>query len=366
MKELPRVIFKAIVGSQSYGLATETSDVDIKGVYIQDKKDLLTMDCYRPHTEINKDEFYYELRNFLELLSVGNPTAVELLFTPKECILEITPEFQHLINIRDKFVTKQLYDSFGGYAQNQLRKAHGLEKKFNWENSRIERKDVLDFCQIVDRETGWYGLAKVWLINHGIEQEKIGLTKMEGFRDTYKVYSHEYLYRGITGYPSNEELRKEMLLGEMTARFNEVRTSIVPKEFNEDWKGVLYFNREAYSTHCRDYKSYKQWEISRNETRYRESREGQKYDGKNIMHTARLITMMEYLSENGTLSIDMSEEREALLRIKQGNVDLSAVFEHFTKRAENLKNLKGESNLPESVDKEFTKKLEYSLRTFKK
>lgn len=362
MKAVPNLIFQAIVGSQAYGLATETSDTDIKGVYMQDTRDFLVMNQYKSHTEINKDEFYYELRNFLGLLAVGNPTAIELLFSPSDCILEITPEFELLQKFRGMFMTKQLYDSFGGYAVNQLRKAHGLNKKFNWENSRVERKDVLDFCQILDRESGEYMIARTWLRNNGIEQEQIGLTKMQGFRDSFKVYHDSVLYRGIIGYPSTEELEKEIALGDISSKYNEVRTSIVPKEFNEHWLGVLYFNKEAYSTHCRDYKSYKEWELNRNQTRYRESREGKKYDGKNIMHTARLIITVEEFHKTGTINLDMSDYREELLRIKKGDVDLEPVFKHYTERAENIKNLKAKSDLVDKVSMEFVEDLEYNLR----
>jgi len=366
MKYEPRVIFQAIVGSQAYGLATETSDTDIKGVYMQDAKEFLVMDRYTPHIEVNKDEFYYELRNFLTLLSVGNPTAIELLFSPKECVLQTTPEFELIQKYRTMFMTQKLYDSFGGYAVNQLRKAHGLNKKFNWEESRVERKDVLDFCKILDRQLGEYYTAKAWLRNNGYPQDWIGLTSLDGFRDLYKVYvSSVPIYRGIVGQPSQEEYILEVTEGIIDPKYNQVRTSVVPKEMGQLWEGILYFNKEAYSTHCRDYKSYKEWENNRNQTRYRESREGKRYDGKNIMHTARLIITLEEFHKTGIINLDMSEYREELLRIKKGDVDLEPVFNHYTERAENIKNLKAESTLPEETSREFIEELEYNLRARK-
>lgn len=56
MKEIPgKIIFKAIVGSQSYGTNTPESDVDIKGVYVQDPNDILSFN-YKEQININKDE----------------------------------------------------------------------------------------------------------------------------------------------------------------------------------------------------------------------------------------------------------------------------------------------------------------------
>jgi len=348
------LIFQAIVGSQSYGLATETSDTDIKGVYMQDNDDFLIADQYIPFKEVTKDESYYELRNFLQLLSVGNPTAIELLFTPEECILHTTPEFELIRKFRSMFMTKKLYDSFGGYAANQLRKAHGLNKKFNWEQSRIQKKDILDFCKIIGRGVGkTVGvnsfLKDVSLLE--IDQSEVGLTKIDGFRDSYKVY-----------LPLNPAREGVIYRGIMKEGSNEVRGSEIPKDLSDDWVGVLYFNREAYSTHCRDYKSYKQWEKNRNENRYRESREGKRYDGKNLMHTARLIIMIEEFHKTGIINLDMSEHRKKLLSIKTGLVDLKFAYEHFTERADNISKMKAKSDLPKEVSIGFIQTLELHLR----
>lgn len=343
------LIFKAVVGSQAYGLATPTSDVDIKGVFVQPEEDFLRSGRYIPFIEVNKDECYYELRNFLELLSVGNPTAIELLATPEHCVIHTTPKFEEILKYRTMFITKKLYDSFGGYAMAQIKKAKGLDKKFNWEQSRIEKKDIIDFCTFLGREVGKTQKLTDIIKDLKISQEILGLTKVDGFRDTYKVYIE----------PAHEKIRYR---GVMKEGSNEVRTSEVPKILSNFWIGTMYFNREAYSTHCRDYKSYIKWKESRNETRYKESREGQQYDSKNIMHTARLIMTLEDIHNSGILNIDMSEHRDYLLDIKFGNVDLEATFNGLSERAANITKLKETSDLNEDVDLKFVGDLELLLR----
>lgn len=349
MMENNNLIYKAIVGSQSYGLNTSTSDTDIKGVYIQPNKYILVSGGYVSHIEVNKDEFYFELRNFLELLAVGNPTAIELLVSPEECVLTNSPAFQQILKYKNVFFTKKLYDSFSGYALNQLKKAQGLEKKFNWEASRIEKKDVIDFCKFMGRDVGKPYTMKEYLSIIDCPQEIIGLTKVGGFRDTYKVYI-------------DHREGKEVYRGIMKEDSNTVRTSVIPKNCSNDWIGFLYFNKEAYSTHCRDYKSYKKWEESRNEARYRESREGKKYDGKNIMHTVRLVKTIENFHHTGIFDIDMSNDREYLLDIKKGNVDLEKTLLDYQKIAFELTNLKSISDLPVEVPQKFISQLEHIIR----
>jgi predicted nucleotidyltransferase len=88
-----QIIFKAIVGSHSYGTNVEGSDIDFKGVYIQTPKSVL-YDGYVPQIEVGKDETYYEVRRFLELCETANPTVLELLYSPEDCIIYEHPVFK--------------------------------------------------------------------------------------------------------------------------------------------------------------------------------------------------------------------------------------------------------------------------------
>lgn len=107
MENFPgKIIFKAVVGSQSYGTSTPESDIDIKGVYIQPVEDLVTFG-YKEQVNVNKDECYYEIRRFLQLAQTGIPTVLELLFTPEDCILETTPEFELVKAEAAYFIEKQ-------------------------------------------------------------------------------------------------------------------------------------------------------------------------------------------------------------------------------------------------------------------
>src|SRR5690606_24467731 len=182
MNKLPensRILFKGIVGSQSYGLATPESDVDEKSIFIQSNEDILS-NKYVPQVDINKDDVAYEIRRFLELVSTGNPNVLELLYLPERCIIETSPEWEYILKYREKFLTKKCHSTYFGYAKTQLVKASGLNKKYKWDKDRITRKDILDFCTVTDRYDGRTNKFKEWT---KVDQKWLGLTSIEGFRD---------------------------------------------------------------------------------------------------------------------------------------------------------------------------------------
>jgi len=143
-----KIIFKGIIGSQAYGTNIPTSDIDYKGIYSQSIADLISFN-YKEQYEVGKDECYYEVRRFIQLLGTANPTVLEMLYLPQDCIVEKSTEFDILYANRHKFLTKKCLNSFGGYAVAQIKKARGLDKKMNWEKNRVTRKGIMDFCYVV-------------------------------------------------------------------------------------------------------------------------------------------------------------------------------------------------------------------------
>lgn len=351
-----RMIFKALVGSQSYGTATPQSDKDYKGVYIQPLDDILSF-RYKEQFEIGKDESYYEVKRFIQLLASANPTVLELLYSPDDCVLYKEPEFDILIANRDRFLTKKCLNSFGGYAVAQIKKAKGLDKKMNFEKNRIERKDVLDFCYILD-DKGRSMPVKKWLKIERKQQEHCGLAKIDHFRDCFNLYYDHlaemksenprfvgsgYGYHGIAGENSNE-----------------VRVSDIPKYAIRET--VLYFNREAYSTHCKDFNEYMVWLENRNTNRFTETKEhGQKIDGKNLLHCRRLLDMAYEIATTGTITV-RRPNAEYLLSIRRGDVVLQELIDKSESDLAALDKLYAESPLPEEVPQDFLNDLLLQMR----
>lgn len=351
-----KMIFKAVVGSQSYGTSTSTSDVDYKGVYVQPIEDILSF-RYKEQYEAGKDESYFEVKRFIQLLASANPTVLELLYSPDDCVLQKDPLFDLIIAQRDKFLTKKCLNSFGGYAVAQIKKAKGLDKKMNYEKHRVVRKDVLDFCHVFER-----GVAipvKNWLKSENKKQEHCGLSSIDHVTGVYAMY-YDHLAEMKSDNPrfEGDGYGYKGIVGENS---NEVRLSSIPKYANRD--AFLYFNKDGYSMHCKDFNEYQTWLKNRSVQRFTETKEhGQKIDGKNLLHCRRLLDMAMEIATTGTITV-RRPNAEYLLSIRKGEVNLDELITQAESDLLALNDLFAASNLPEEVPQELLNDLLLEIRT---
>lgn len=342
-----RLLFKAIRGSHAYGTNIETSDTDLVGVYAQPLNDILGFRYMEQINHNKNDEVYYELKRFIELAMKGNPNILELLNTPDDCILHTTPMFEFIRTHKDIFLTKKLRNTFHGYAVSQIKKARGLNKKINWEMQRVERKDVLDFCYVIEEKekaTSFkhWERGNEYYRNNGIPEEyygenlvnvtryMIGLAKVNNVKDLYSMYVLEG-GGGIIGEDSND-----------------VQLRSIPKD--APFIGYLRFDKNAYSTSCKDYREYQEWLEKRNDARYNTNMEhGKGYDSKNMMHCMRLLNMAEDIALGRGIVV-RRPEREELLKIRRGDIDYEELLDKAEEKAANIDKLFLDSDLPEDVN----------------
>lgn len=343
-------IFKAIVGSQAYGTNTPTSDTDYKGVYMQDISELISFG-YKEQIDKGKDECYYEVRRFLQLLQTANPTVLELLYSPSDCIITTTPQFDEIVKVRDLFLTKKCLHSFGGYAVAQIKKAKGLDKKMNWEQSRVERKTPLDFCYIIT-PLGTKPLLKWLPLQRGfyaIKQEYYGVVNINNARDLYFIYPDEDGTLGYRGIINENESS------------NSLRLSSIPKEQTTK-ASVMYYNKDGYTQHCVDYKQYSDWIKNRNTQRYVDSKEhNQKIDGKNLLHCRRLLDVAMEIATEKTISV-RRKNADYLLSIRKGEVSLDEIIDNAESDIQGLNKLFEDSDLPNECDQEKVNELLLKIR----
>ena len=338
-----KTLYRVIVGSQSYGTNVEGSDIDYKGIYAQDTDELIGFG-YKEQLNTNKDDTSYEIRRFLELLETANPTVLEMLFSPEDCIVEKHPAFDILIENRKKFLTKKCLFSFGGYAIAQIKKAKGLDKKMNWEKDRVTRKSPIDF--VYAYVNGKTVSVLEFLKSNFLKQERCGLVALDHFRDCYALY-HDYsgdlLYSGIIAEDSNE-----------------VRLSSVPK--NQRPLTVVYYNKDGYTMHCKDYKEYTEWLKNRNTQRYVDlASHDQQIDGKNLLHCRRLLDMAMEIAQTGDIQV-RRPNAEYLKSIRKGLVSLEDIISDAERDIKLLDDLYKNSNLPDKVEKGFVNELLLKIR----
>lgn len=349
-----KIIFKCIVGSRAYGTNIETSDTDYKGVYMQNQNDLLGFG-YKEQIDHGKDECYYEVRRFLQLLETANPTVLEMLFIPDHCIIESSPEFDLLKKHRTKFLTKKCLNSFGGYAVAQIKKAKGMGKKMNWENSKVTRKSPIDF--VYAYESGKTFPITTWLKREGLNERYCGLVGLQHFKDCYALY---YDYSAHYGSQGNRTFEPWGFHGIVLEDSNDIRLSSVPKGIEP--RIIVNYNKDGYSKHCKDFNHYQEWLENRNTQRYVDvDNHNQKIDGKNLLHCRRLLDTATEIAKEGTISV-FRPNASYLLQIRRGKISLESIIENAEHDLKGLNVLYEKSDLPESVDKAFVNDLLLQVR----
>lgn len=371
LKQNNLILFEAISGSRSFGLATENSDTDIKGVFYMPKNMFFGLNYIPQISNETNDITYYEIGRFVELLQKNNPNILEILASPEDCIQHKNP-LMDLLKSED-FLSKLCKDTFAGYAISQIKKAKGLNKKI-LNPVEKERKSILDFCYVLENNssiplkkwlqefpsTGNRGTrfadslknnknneALVSAGQGGLLQEKCGLVNIDNTKGMFSLFYDESEDLGYKGIIQNEDA-------------NQVSLSSVPK--GEKSLAFMFCNLDAYSTYCKDYREYWKWVSERNEDRYNVNQNhGQNYDSKNMMHTIRLLQSCEQIFKNNSLNIKV-DNREELLDIKTGNWS----YDNVMKKAENLIQcidyFHSKSSLPEYPNLEMTTRILVKIR----
>lgn len=128
------IVLLVVAGSHGYGLNTEESDLDIRGISMGTPDSILGMESFDIFENKNTDTVIYSMKRFIELAMKGAPNVLEILFSNPENILYCDRKIgKMLLDNRDMFLSKRIYYSFKGYAKNALKDA---EKKTGNESEK--------------------------------------------------------------------------------------------------------------------------------------------------------------------------------------------------------------------------------------
>lgn len=115
------VIYRCIVGSKAFGLDHAESDTDRRGIYLPPAS--LQWSLYGVPEQLDykdTEECYWELQKFLNLALKANPNVLECLYTP--LVEKITPLAAELLEMREIFLSKLIYQTYNGYVMSQFKK----------------------------------------------------------------------------------------------------------------------------------------------------------------------------------------------------------------------------------------------------
>lgn len=397
IKDKGLLLYEYIRGSQAFGLATETSDTDTGGVFMSPIESLLGLGFdYKEEVASSKhDDVWYELNKFFRLLLSSNPTILEALFVPDDCVLYEHPIMTEIKKHKHLFITKKCFKPFGCYAVSQIEKCRGLNKKIV--NPVKERLTPLDFCYTFKGQ----GSTKIinWLGNRGLKQNYCGLVNVPNMHDMYDLYydwglhfqnenitlddiidSRKLNYQnndikklvdfiiGLYNIQSEEELKywfnKITPIGyrgitneDMTS--NELRLSSVSKD--ELPLCHMSYNQTGYTKHCIDYKNYKDWEKNRNPIRY-ESNLNKNYDAKNVSHAFRLMQMCIEIARGEGIKVRRDEDRQFLLDVKHHKYEYEEIIKKLDEKKIEMDEAIKNSTILDEIDREKVNQLLLNIR----
>jgi hypothetical protein len=334
------IILECISGSKAYGLDTPSSDTDIKGVFLLPKDEYYGLNYIPQVNNETNDIVFYELGRFMELLSLNNPNILELLNTPESSIIYKHP---FLDAIKPELILSKLCNNtFGKFALSQIKKAKGLKKKIVNPVAK-ERKSVLSFC-FVNYDQGAIPLLK-YLEIKSWKQEHCGLVNIPHMKDVYGLYYSDQL--GFSGVLRGKES-------------NDICLSSIPKDTKQEV--LMYFNRNGYSTYCKEYREYWDWVDKRNDQRYENTKShGKNYDSKNMMHVFRLLEMAIEIGKERQVNVKRPN-RNFLLDIKSGKYEYEELLKMADLKQAEMESAFNQSSLPEKPDLKLINELTYKLR----
>ncbi len=286
----PLLIFETLHGSRAYGLATATSDTDLKGVVIGPRAWYFGLEPGPEQVELSPDHVRYDLRKTLRLAAANNPAILEVLFTHQDDHRVVTPLGERLLAARGSMLSKRVADTFGGYALSQL--------------GRIRRH-------------------RRWLL----ESPQRPPTRAE------------------FGLPERTVIPKDQL-GAAEALLGDGR--VEEADVSPNFLAMLERER-AYKAAQRQWAQYQQWKRTRNPARAAlEAAHG--YDTKHAMHLVRLSRMAVEILETGEVHVRRDADRDELLAIREGAWSYEALLERTDALKARIAAGKEGSPLPDAPD----------------
>ncbi|GAA1314554.1 nucleotidyltransferase domain-containing protein [Streptomyces sanglieri] len=114
-------VYSCVMGSRAFGLATEGSDTDRRGVFLAPTP--LFWRFEKPPTHVDgpaPEQFSWELERFCELALRANPNVLECLHSP--LVEHIDDVGRELLSLRGAFLSRLAHQTFVRYASGQRKK----------------------------------------------------------------------------------------------------------------------------------------------------------------------------------------------------------------------------------------------------
>lgn len=291
-------------GSYAYGTNIEGSDVDIRGIMLPTRNEILSMTCDEDAlVDTNSDTTIYPLRQMIKLLCNANPNTIEIIGTRNEDIMILSEEGQLLRENSNIFLTKgKVYSAFLGYAQNQLRRLKNAITRDELSQSEKEQH-ILESIQ----------------------------KRMATFEQSYAPISKDGIKLHIEK-SNREELETEIMI-DMCLENYPLR----------DTKKML----DEMSITLKQY----------GKLNHRNKKKDEPHLLKHSMHLIRLYLMGIDILQGKGIKTYREDDRKLLLDIRNGKYTYEEIYNMADKLENRFKDVLEKSDLPERLDMEKINKL---------
>ncbi len=306
-----------ISGSRAYGIHTEESDVDLKGVAVPPREVLLgctqvfeqadrpsEMEPFRnllrgeevaAARETKLEGSVYALRKFCRLAMDGNPNILDVLFCRDQEVRLATPIGERLREHRELFVSAKCKHTFSGYAFQQLQRIK-LHRRWLLHPPKCEpvRSEFSLFEGISPSEVKTAMAA----VNKATDEWELDLSRLD-------ASERVPILQGVTRFLAEFSVASD-------AKWQAAARSI---GYSENFLEIL--DRERQWKRAReDWKKFQHWKAHRNPARAAlEAEHG--YDTKHGAHLYRLLKMAEEILLTGEVHI-WRDDRNEILEVRSG------------------------------------------------
>lgn len=334
-------------GSHAYGLNTEMSDRDYKGICVAPQRFYVTLEEFEqkdkgwddpPYSDTlfpqldGSDSVVYEVRRYLRLLQSQNPNILEMLWQDYKDYIHLTDLGKVLIDNRQRLLSKKIAGTFVQYARAQIKKMethrkwllNPPKKKPEWEDYGIPSS------YLTDTQIGSFIEYLYLLIKDRIEYYQVA-------KDLYEILNDKVDWKGVL---------KQTVLPEDCVKISQELTRV-----SDDYM-VLLRASQQYRSDCKRWSNYQDWLRTRNVKRSEIERVCG-YDGKNASHCVRLMNMAIEGLRTGEIIVNRERagDQQLLLDIKYGRVsydELNRIVNNLFELSEHV--IKNECVLPSHID----------------
>lgn len=101
------IILLGLGGSYSYGTNNDNSDLDIRGITMNMKSDLIGLSKFEQYVDDKTDTVIYSFNKMIKLLLECNPNTCEILGMRSEHYLMLSEIGQELLDNKNIFLSKR-------------------------------------------------------------------------------------------------------------------------------------------------------------------------------------------------------------------------------------------------------------------